>query len=148
MHFAWVTAIRSTTLRTDRTSAFPPECTMNESTTARTVKRHYSLLNLRTRGIITLYWIYGDMLTVWRCHAPKRAFFCFEPAVRSTIIDGDATRPETSAHDSDNATKHLNAQCETNGTNKSQEGRKLARRDLETQLVTPPPSSAPTGKRK
>ena len=37
-----------------------------------------------------------------------------------------------------NATKHLNAQCETNGTNKSQEGRKLARRDLETQLVTPP----------
>ena len=78
------------------------------------------------------------MLTVWRCHAPKRAFFCFEPAVRSTIIDGDATRPETSAHDSDNATKHLNAQCETNGTNKSQEGRKLARRDLETQLVALP----------
>ena len=31
-----------------------------------------------------------------------------------------------------NATKHLNAQCETNGTRKSQEGRKLARRDLET----------------
>ena len=79
------------------------------------------------------------MLTVWRCHAPKRAFFCFEPAVRSTIIDGDATRPETSAHDSDNATKHLNAQCETNGTNKSQEGRKLARRDLKRKFVVSPP---------
>ena len=44
-----------------------------------------------------------------------------------------------------NATKHLNAQCETNGTNKSQEGRKLARRDLETQLVTLPQSLIPHG---